>query len=93
MWSRVVQGVAVLLLAILAPACGGKSKGGSGSPKPTGIASVLLTTPGGVQKGVISINYMLADPGGITSIIAVDYSTNGGGLWQPATAGPAGDGT
>src|SRR5262245_51356967 len=94
MWSRGVQGLAVLLLAILAPACGGKSKGGSGSPPPpTGIASVTVTTPGGVQKGVISVSYTLTDPGGITSIIAVEYSTNGGKVWHPATAGPAGDGT
>ena len=89
--SRIVQGLAVLLLAVLAPACGGKSKGGP--PKPTGVASVTVTTPGGVQKGVVAVSYLLADPGGITSIISVEYSINGGGAWQPATPAPAGDGT
>jgi hypothetical protein len=89
--SRVVQALAVLLLAVLAPACGGK--GGGGSKKPTGISSVLLTTPVGVQKGAVSVGYTLADPGGLTCTIGVEYSVNGGGVWQPATMATGGDGT
>src|SRR6185503_1023424 len=85
-----LQAAAVLLLAILSPACGGKGK--SSPPAPGGLTAAL-TTPAGAQKGVVSIGYNLIDPAGLTCTIAVEFSINGGRVWQPATAGTGGDGT
>jgi hypothetical protein len=84
-----LQGAAILLLAVLAPACGGKGKS---KPPVPGSLGVTLTTPAGVQKGVVSLDYTLVDQASLTCTIAVEYSTNGGGSWLPATPAPGGDG-
>lgn len=88
--AALLHGTSILILALLAPACGGKGK--SGTPPPAGL-TVSLTTPAGVQKGVVQIGYTLTDPSAPTCCIAVEYSTNGGGVYQPATAAAGGDGT
>ena len=90
--SARLQIAAILFLALLAPACGGGGKGKSKPPAPGGL-TVTLTTPAGVQKGVVQIGYTLIDPAAPTCTIAVEYSINGGGVYQSATAAPGGDGT
>lgn len=91
--ARCFHPAALLFLAILAPACGkgGSGSGGYGSPPP-GAVTVALTTPAGVQKGVVQISYDLIDPAALTCTIAVDYSTNGGGTYHPASPAAGGDG-
>lgn len=90
-FSGLAHPLALLFLAAVAPACGG---GGGGSSKPgAAVLSATITTPAGTQTGVVPISYTLIDPAGLTCVVAVEFSTNGGGVWQPAAPAPGGDGT
>lgn len=65
------------------------SGGGGGTNNPP---SVSLTTPSGTQIGNIPIVYYVIDAEGNTVNIVVEFSTNGGTTYAPATMGPGGDG-
>jgi len=67
--------------------------GPSAMPSWPNLPATVVTTPAGVQKGAVPISYTLLDPAGLTCTIAVEYSINGGGAWQPAKAASGGDGT
>ena len=86
--------LAVLALAaILGPSCGGSGGGTSGGGGGNSNApSVTITTPGAPQSGNVTISYMLIDGESDTSTIVVKFSLNGGASFNPATAGPGGDG-
>jgi len=85
------RGLAALVLSLLLPACG-KSSSSAPPPPGPGVLSVSLTTPAGVQKGVVQISYSLMDPAALTCTVTVAYSTDGGKTYQPATPGTGGDG-
>jgi len=86
--------LALLAFALLIPACGGGSKKAppTAPPGPTSF-SVVPATPGGVTTGLVSVNYTLVDPASLTCGVSVEYSTNGGATFQPASGGPGGEGT
>ncbi len=86
--------LALLACALLGPACGGGSKKTPpAAPAGPTSFSVVAATPGGVNSGLVTVNYTLIDPGSLTCGISVEYSTNGGATFQPASGGPGGEGT
>jgi len=86
--------LALLAFVLLGPACGGGSKKTPPSAPPTPNAfSVAVTTPSGVKSGLVTLNYTLVDPTGLTCSISVEVSTNGGATFLPATSGAGGEGT
>jgi hypothetical protein len=84
--------IALLLCALLSPACGGGSKKTTPATGPT-IFSVAVTTPVGIKSGLVNVAYSLLDPAGLTCGISVQYSTDGGTTFHSATSGPGGEGT
>ncbi len=96
-----LSGLAVILLfpAVIVPGCdpggGGGSSGGVGpAPPPANtVPSAIITTPAAPQGGNVAISYDLLDDQSNSTSILVEYSTNGGMSFSPATAGPGGDGT
>lgn len=77
----------LLVLCALAPACGG---GGGGKPRVNVPPTALVTTPTGVQTGIIPLAYALSDPERNGASIAAEWSSDGGGTWSPATRSPLG---
>jgi len=47
----------------------------------------------GTQSGLVSVPYSLSDSFGTVATIIVEYSTDGGTTFHPATGGPGGEGT
>jgi hypothetical protein len=55
--------------------------------------SVTLTTPVGIQAGLVSISYSLIDAESDPCSIVASFSVDGGTTYSAATAGPGGDGS
>jgi hypothetical protein len=55
--------------------------------------SVVLTPPGGVKSGLVSVAYALVDAESDPCTIQAGVSVDGGATFIPATTGPGGDGT
>ncbi len=53
---------------------------------------VSITTPASPSSGAIAITYTLTDAQSDTCGITVEYSTDGGGTWNPCGQGAGGDG-
>jgi len=88
--------LATLFVAVaVPPSCsggGGSSGGGGGPVTPNTPPSATATPPTGVQIMNIPISYTLTDAESDPLSIVVEYSIDGGSTWNPATAGPGGDG-
>src|SRR5579862_4819497 len=85
------------IAALIIPACqrsqsGGQTTTSPGVLLPPSAPSVVLTSPVGVQSGLVPIHYQLSDPSSVTATITVEVSLNGGGAFQPASGGPGGEG-
>jgi hypothetical protein len=78
----------VFIFSVLGPSC--NIKGFKEKPYPT--PWVIVTTPDGVQQEDITLTYQLIEVDGTGSDISLEFSTDGGQTWNPATA-KGGDGT
>jgi len=75
--------IGLLLLIAVAPACGGH---GGGKPKgPNVPPTALVTTPAGVQTGIIPVAYTISDPESHAASIVAEWSPDAGTTWFPAT--------
>lgn len=84
----------LLLIAALAPACRKPSVQSNASPPSLNPPTVTVTTPAGLQTGIIPISYTLIDVEGNRASIVVEWSRDAGATWAPATrALLGGDGT
>jgi hypothetical protein len=72
----------LLVLVAVAPACGG---GGGGKPRINTPPTAVVTTPTGVQTGIIPVAYALSDPETNAAGIVAEWSSDGGVTWSPAT--------
>ncbi|MCZ6688265.1 MAG: Ig domain-containing protein [Planctomycetota bacterium] len=61
---------------------------GSNTPPTVGLAGVL-----GTQRNLVDLSYKLIDADSDPATITVDFSSDSGTTWSPATEGPGGDGT
>jgi hypothetical protein len=59
----------------------------------TTAPSVTITTPAAAQSGLVGISYMLIDAQSDPCSLTVQFSSNGGATFAPATSGPGGAGT
>lgn len=76
--------LAIVLLSVGVPACGGGGGGGY-SAGPNTAPSVFLPTPAGLKSEVVSIPYSILDPESHPVSVAVEVSADGGATWAPAT--------
>jgi 6-phosphogluconolactonase (cycloisomerase 2 family) len=76
--------VTLVLVALIGGGCGGGSSGRKNTPP-----AVTIVTPAGTQQGNVTIDYTLFDGQADPVVLTVEYSTDGGATFWPATdAGP-----
>ncbi len=84
-------------IAAAPPAAGGGGSGSGGAASGTGTvalaASATADTPPNGPARDIDFTYTLTHPGSAPTDVAIEYSTDGGGAWFPASPGSGGDGT
>lgn len=90
-WRRVLGSLfSLAACALVIPACGRTT------PSQTPVfapLSLSVATPVGTQSGIIPLQYTLVDSSNTATTITVEFSTNGGTSFQPATGAPGGEGT
>jgi hypothetical protein len=85
--------IALAMLAALIPACGEPPRIVVFVPPPVnGIPSAALLAFVGTQTGTISVAYTLTDAESNPVAVLVEFSTNGGTSYSPATRAPGGEG-
>lgn len=76
----------LLALAGVLPACGGS---GSSSDGANAAPALVLLTPAGTQLRTVVVEYQLSDLESDPASLVVEYSTDGGTSWAPATRSTA----
>ena len=84
--NRSTRVFSILLLIAAAPACRKPSIHHNVSPPPSNVApTATVTAPAGVQTGIFAIGYSLSDPESNKAKIVVEWSTDAGTTYFPAT--------
>jgi hypothetical protein len=82
--SRWERGILILALVAAGPACG--SGGGGGGALPVfSTPTVFASTPVGIQHSVVPIDFTVTDAESDPVAITVEFSTNDGTTFAPAT--------